>query len=436
MGGGRRESTGAALADLRAASPVVRLLVLTQLAFNIGFFMVLPYLSVHLTDDLGLAAALVGLTLGLRTFSQQGLFVVGGLLADRWGTKPVVLTGCAVRVAGFVGLAVAESVPAVLTATVLVGFAAALFSPAVESALAQETARDTQGPDRLAAFSLFSISGEIGAFGGPLLGALLLLVDFRAACLVGAGVFVAVLLAHLRWLPRRPAEHAGDRPLDGWREATRNRRFLLFALAYSGQLVAYNQLYLLLPLEVERVWGSQSPLAWLFALSALLVVVGQLRVTRWSRGRDEGSVLAVGFAVMAGAFLVVVAALPAGPRGWAGLVPLGVFVALLTLGQMVVMPLARALVPRLGAERRLGAYYGVLASVSGLAVLVGSTGLGGVVQLSAREGAGLAVPWLVAATVPVASAFAVRHVLCGLAPVTAVVGPRGSSASSRPGPGG
>ena len=82
------------LVDLRRATPTVRLLVLTQMTFNIGFFMVLPYLSVHLTSDLGLGAALVGVVLGIRTFSQQGLFFVGGTLADRWGIKPVVLVGC------------------------------------------------------------------------------------------------------------------------------------------------------------------------------------------------------------------------------------------------------------------------------------------------------------------------------------------------------
>ena len=117
------------VADLRAASATVRLLVLTQLAFNVGFFMVLPYLSVHLTGDLGLGAATVGVILGVRTFSQQGLFFLGGTLADRVGIRPVVLTGCTIRVVGFVGLAFAESLVAVLVATVLVGVAAAACAP-------------------------------------------------------------------------------------------------------------------------------------------------------------------------------------------------------------------------------------------------------------------------------------------------------------------
>src|SRR5436305_1476405 len=126
------------LRDFRCLPRMMQLLVLTQLAFNIGFYMVLPYLATHLTEDLALAGAVVGLVLGLRTFSQQGLFVVGGTLTDRIGAKPVVLAGCALRVAGFVLLGLAESLPAVLAGAMLTGFAAALFSPAVQSSPPRE----------------------------------------------------------------------------------------------------------------------------------------------------------------------------------------------------------------------------------------------------------------------------------------------------------
>ncbi|NHC47233.1 MFS transporter [Motilibacter sp. K478] len=401
--------------ELRAAEPVVRLLVLTQLAFNVGFFMVLPYLSVHLSDDLGLAAASVGLALGLRTFSQQGLFVVGGTLADRYGVKPVVLVGCGLRVAGFAGLAAADSAPAVFAATALTGFAAALFSPAVESALALESgkAEAAGGTSRVDAFALFSVGGQIGAFTGPLLGTVLLLVDFRAACAVAACVFVLILLAHARWLPAAPPAHEGERLLDGWGEVLANRAFLLFALAYSTQLVAYNQLYLLLPLEVDRAWGSQAPLGWLFAASSVLVVLAQLPVTAWCRSRPLGRVLPGGFLLMAAAFAVVAATVSAQRQGWVGLLPAAAFVVLLTVGEMVALPFARDLVPRLAAERRLGTYFGVLSSLSGVAVLGASTGIGALVQ-STDGGPWSPVPWLVAGALPLVSALALSRLLRSL----------------------
>lgn len=119
-------------------SPLLRLLILTQLAFNLGFFAVLPFLAEHLADVIGMAGWLIGLVLGLRTFSQQGLFVVGGALADRYGVRPVVLAGCVLRIAGFGWLGYAEETWAVVGAVLLIGFAAALFSPAVESEVARQ----------------------------------------------------------------------------------------------------------------------------------------------------------------------------------------------------------------------------------------------------------------------------------------------------------
>lgn len=399
--------------DLGRATPVIRLLVLTQLTFNIGFFMVVPYLSVYLTGELGLTAAAVGVVLGLRTFSQQGLFFVGGTLADRWGIKPVVLTGCVMRVTGFLVLAAAGSLSGVVAATVLIGFAAALFSPAVESAVAIEAGRSERagGPRRVETFALLSVCGQIGSFTGPLVGSLLLLVDFRAACVVAAAIFVGVVLAHTRWLPALEAEHRHDPWLSGWKEVVSNRLFLVFALAMSAQLVAYNQLYLLLPLEVERAWGSQTVLGWFFALSALLVVGTQMAVTRRAGRYSVEKVLPVGFAVMTLAFLVPAALAPWDLRGAVGLVPAAVFVVILAFGQMIAMPQARDLVPMLAGERRLGSYYGFMASLGGIAVLVGSVVIGAVIDLVPQSGWAATVPWTIAALFPLASALVLRVVL-------------------------
>ncbi|WP_280396594.1 MFS transporter [Nocardia carnea] len=392
------------LSGLAAATPAVRLLVLTQLAFNIGFFMVLPYLSVHLTQDLGLGAALVGVVLGIRTFAQQGLFFVGGSLADRWGVKPVVVAGCGCRILGFAGLAFAGSVPGIVIATVLTGFAGALFSPAVESALATAAGSDG-GQSRTDVFALFAAYGQIGTFVGPLLGSLLLAADFAAACLVAAGLFTVILVVHLRLLPARPGAHAAEKWLDGWREVVANRTFLLLAVAMSSQLLAYNQLYLLLPLELARAWGSQAPLGWYFALASLFVVIAQLPLTRRVR---SAAALPAGLIVTAAAFAVMALLAPRQLEGVPALVPPAVFTLLLTLGQMTTLPVARDLIPRLAAERRLGSYYGLFASIGGLGVLAGSVLTGALIDLVPTTGWGLAAPWCAVALALLASSLVLK----------------------------
>lgn len=388
--------------DRPRLSPLLRLLILTQLAFNIGFFAVLPFLAEHLGQAVGMAGWLVGFVLGLRTFSQQGLFVVGGALADRYGIRPVVLTGCVLRIAGFVWLGYARETWAVIGAVLLIGFAAALFSPAVESEVARQAVvwEESGGGSRTRVLALLTVAGQAGAFVGPLLGALLLSVDFRTVCLAGAGVFVLVLAGHAWLLPQHIPGHGGVRLRGGIGKLLRNRRFLALCCAYGAYLLAYNQLYLALPDEVERATGSQAALAWLFALSSLLVVVAQLPVTRWVGERlTLRRSMVAGLLLITAGFAVVAAARPADRTGTTGLLPAACFVVLLTFGQMLVAPVARAWVPDLAEEGRLGLYTGALSSVSGLIVLLGSSATGTLLD----PGLPAALPWLVLAAVPLAA---------------------------------
>ncbi|WP_439031160.1 MFS transporter [Gordonia terrae] len=392
-------------AGLAQASPVVRLLVLTQLAFNVGFFMVVPYLSVYLSRDLGQATAIVGAVLGLRTVSQQGLFFVGGAVADRIGTKPTVLTGCTVRVAGLLLLGLSPSLVGVFAGAVLTGFAGALFSPAVEAALARSAASSGESSTsaRLDAFALFNAFGQIGAFAGPLIGAALLWADFAVLAVTGAVVFVVIGLAHLRWLPSDSPTHAGQPAMEGLSEVVRNGAFLGFAATMGMQLVAYNQLYLLVPLELEQGWGDQAPLGVLLAVASLTVVLGQLRVTRWVGRLPTRTALSLGLGITClGLVAAGIGAGIGGPipviSGTAG------FVVLLAFGQMITSPTARAAIPGLAGDRHLGSYYGTYASVGGLLVLPFASLIGLLMDTVGDGPAGRIAPWLTLAVVTAVAA--------------------------------
>ncbi|VAR63740.1 putative transport system membrane component [Klebsiella pneumoniae] len=93
----------------------------SQFVFNIGFYAVVPFLALFLRDDMLLSGGLIGLILGLRTFSQQGMFILGGTLADRYGAKAIILAGCVVRVAGFLLLACGASLWPIILGACLTG---------------------------------------------------------------------------------------------------------------------------------------------------------------------------------------------------------------------------------------------------------------------------------------------------------------------------
>lgn len=395
----------------RRLGRVARLLVATQLAFNIGFYAVLPFLADHLADDLALSGAVVGLVLGLRTFSQQGLFALGGALADRYGARPLIVTGCLVRCAGFLVLGVGESVPTVLIGAMLTGFAGALFSPAVESALAVQARRpeDVGGMDRTEVFALFAVSGNVGAVAGPLLGTALVSVGFRISCLVAAVLFAVIAAVHRMVLPARPGEHAADALGDGWRAALSHRRFMAFACGYAGYLVAYNQLYLAIPDALEDATGSTRLLGPLFVLSSVMVIAAQLRVTATARRFAPRRVVATGFALMACGFAAVLVTVSAASGRSATVAALVACVVLLTAGQMTVVPVAQSLVPVLASDRHLGAHFGVLASCGGLAVVVVNPLVGRLLDLGQRPVAA----WTLLAALPLLAAVVVGRAISG-----------------------
>src|SRR5260221_2130829 len=84
---------------------------------NIGFFMLFPLLTVHLTRDLGFDATGVGLVLAARNLVQQGAAPFGGSLSDRIGYKPVIVAGFVVRATGFLSLALSHDVLGVTAST-------------------------------------------------------------------------------------------------------------------------------------------------------------------------------------------------------------------------------------------------------------------------------------------------------------------------------
>ena len=400
--------------------------VASQAVANLGFYAVVPFLTDHLAGGMGLSAGLVGVVLGVRTAAQQGLFVVGGTLADRFGPRALGLAGCALRVLGFLLLGVGTSYPAVLVAAALTGLGGALFSPAFESTLTR-VAGEESGAGRRAWFARFAAVGETGALVGPALGGLLLGVSFLAVCLISAGLFLTLGLLLGLAMPRRaPAQ---PRAVGSWRLALANRRFLAFAALYSGCLFTWNQLYFAMPLELSAHPDAVAVTALMFALASLVVAVLQIPVTRWVGERPLGSAIPLGFLVMAASMGVVPLARELGAPPAAAVVAAAVVLA---AGHMVAVPTALAAVAELAGTDPPGAYHGLLATCGGAAVLLGNALLGPL--LAPAEHGVPALGWAVLAAVPACCALGLRLLLRNDRTDRhhrAVAGPRRAGAASR-----
>ncbi|MEU8777658.1 MFS transporter [Streptomyces sp. NPDC048606] len=398
------------IAQFRSYGRGARLLMVNQFTINLGFYMLMPYLATHLAGPLGLAGWTVGLILGVRNFSQQGMFLIGGTLADRLGYKPMIIAGLVLRVAGFATLGLVSSVPALVAASAATGLAGALFNPATRAYLAVDA-----GERRVEAFALFNVFYQAGILLGPLVGMVLTGVDFRVTCLVAAGIFAVLSLVQIRALPARRGDGAGpggagpreEGPREGvlaqWRGILANRPFLLFSVAMIGSYVMTFQVYLALPLEVRRLGGEgafgTAAVAVLFAVSGLSTIVFQTRVTAWCKARLEpGQALCRGLLAMGVAFVppLVATAVPvpdAGPGRWllAG-GPAALSALLLAVGTMIAYPFEMDTIVRLSGDRLVATHYGLYNTVCGVGIALGNLLTGA--ALDAARSAGMsALPW-------------------------------------------
>lgn len=393
--------------SVSTTTPSPHLLAVSQLVFNIGFYAVVPFLALFMREDLQLSGMLIGLVLGLRTFSQQGMFLFGGALADRFGGRALMLLGCLIRVTGFMALAFAHGLPLMIVGACLTGIGGAMFSPALEALMARAgTLSEAQGGrSRARWFAWLSVCGETGAVIGPVLGAALMGVGFQEVAFGGALVFTIALLALYWRLPRdrTTSPTSARQPLSLW-QALRDRPFMLFALAYSSYLLSYNQLYLALPVELTRIGSNEAMLGPLFMIASLLIITLQLPLSRWAQRWGGPRTLMSGFGLLFMAFVVMALCAP-----WAvandtwRYVPAVALVVLLTCGQMLIVPAGMEHVARLAPEGQQGAYYGALASAGGVAVLLGNLLCGRFLDLALVPSTMAALPWALLALFPAMS---------------------------------
>ncbi|TCJ95685.1 MFS transporter [Nocardia alba] len=383
------------ITTFRAMPGAVRLLLVNHCVGHIGFYLLVPFLAEYLLQDLALSAAVVGVVLGVRNLSQQGLFLVGGSAADRLGARGVIMTGLAIRALGFALFAVGGSLAVVLAASVLTGFAGALFNPAVRAFIARDSgARSAQ------AFALFNVFGNAGSAIGPVIGTVLIAAGFRISALVAAAIFAVLAVVQWLLLPARPVpRHDGGVGAD-FATVFSDRRFWAFTLALMPMFALMSQIYFLFTLQAQ---DSAAPgyrpgaVAALFVVETIAVVALQVRVTSvLARRPQRGPAMALGMAVMGASFLLppAVAGLVAeAGNGLSGTVirtaPVLAAAVLLAIGVTAVQPFVNEAIGRFAGHRLTGTYFGAFYLASGIFTVAATSMTGAVLD---RSGGALTWP--------------------------------------------
>ncbi|MFC3395802.1 multidrug efflux MFS transporter MdtH [Brenneria rubrifaciens] len=322
-------------------------LLLDNMLVVLGFFVVFPLISIRFVDQLGWAALLVGIALGLRQFIQQGLGIFGGAIADCFGAKPMVVTGMLLRAASFVIMAIADDPWILWLSCAVSGIGGALFDPPRTALVIKLTRPQERGRF----YSLLMMQDSAGAVIGALIGSWLLKYDFEIVCWVGATIFMLAAALNMWFLPAYRTSMIKLPIGEGLRRVIRDRRFLTYVLTLTGYYMLAVQVLLMLPIMVNEIAGTPGAVKWMYAIEATLSLTLLYPIARWSEKRFR-----LEQRLMAGLFIMSLSMFPIGLT--TSLQPLLILIGLFYIGSIIAEPARETLSASLADARARGSYMG------------------------------------------------------------------------------
>jgi len=327
--------------------------------------MVLPFLTLYLSRELGIAHASATTVVSVYGAGILAASLAGGVLTDRLGARRIMVLSMLGAGVLMVLLALARSYGAVVGMTFALSLATGLFRPPVMTAAATLVPPEAQPR----AMALIRWAINMGMTIGPAVGGFLAAWSYTALFIVDAATSGAAALVLLLFYTESRSGAAGTTPetsqptpADG-RPPWRNPPFLVFGLVLFGVgLIAYQHLATL-PLFVRITCGlPESFFGLMFALNTSLVILFELPVIPWLQRRRRTSVMAAGALLFGLGY-----GLYALSTGWAAL--LGATVVW-TAGEIVLLPLASAHAASMAPPERRGRYMGAYMTAWGASFIV------------------------------------------------------------------
>lgn len=336
-----------------------------------GLSFLWPLNSIYIHEHLGRPLAVAGLVLLLHSAGASIGQLTGGYLFDRFGARPVLLTGlfCSaalISIPGFV-----EIWPVYVTVMILFGFTASLVSPAIFALAAKAW---PEGGRR--AFNFLYVSNNLGVAAGSAIGGIVAAHSFNLAFLSAAGtmiVFLGFVFVFIRYEKRTthpvpPAEPASRESAAAAREqaatslapAKSTIPWLPIGALFTGCMLlwmVYVQWQSSIAVYMQEDY-SLAQYSRLWTLNGIVIFAGQpliAWIARWLKQLSSQMFLGVAMFALSYSLLLMYHD------------RYGVFIAgmvLLTLGEMLLWPVIPAAVAQLSPPSRTGFLQGFIGSAA------------------------------------------------------------------------
>ena len=349
---------------LNKLSRNVWIISITSLINRAGV-MVLPFLALYMTSEMGVTAAEAGAVLLAYGLGSLISAPFAGKLSDKIGS--LLLMKISLIASGiFLFLySLVHDYYYFIALTFVWAILSEAFRPASMSFISNEAGVE----ERKTSFALYRLAINLGMSFGPVLGGILSTVDFSllfyvdGATSIIAGLFLIFSRIKLTEQKEIPAEHeqvSSAKKISFLPDA----RFLIFLLAMLPSSMIYMQHIGAMPLFIVRDLGyTNATFGILTAINTVLIILVELPLNNsmksWSNWKAMfwGAVLtAIGFGAMA--FTETISALI-------------VTIIIWTFGEMILFPATAALAAEISPQNKRGAYMGFYQMTFALSFTIG-----------------------------------------------------------------
>ena len=340
-------------------------IVLARFIDGLGNTILFPFFALYITQKFDVGMTQAGVMLGASSLAGLVGGMFGGALADKFGRRSIILFGLVFSAVSSIALGLANDITLMFALSIFVGLVGSVGHPAHGAMVADVLTEEK----RQEGFGILRVVGNMSWLVGPTIGGFVASRSFLALFIADAVISCIVAVIVYRYLPEsKPEPHPDEEPktlmqtVGGYGIVLRDFAFMAFITASILMTAVYQQMYNSLSVFLRDNHGiDPQGYGFLLSTSAITVILFQFWTTRRIKRfppfimMGAGAVFyAIGFALFGfvGAFWLF-----------------AMNIVIITIGEMIIMPISQALVANFAPEEMRGRYM----AVSGLTWMVPST---------------------------------------------------------------
>jgi MFS family permease len=322
---------------------------------RIGGTLLFPFFALYITQKFNVGMTEAGVLLGISSLFGLIGSTIGGALTDKFGRKQLILFGLVFSAISTLTFGLVNQLSVLYPLMIVVGLLSNVAHPAHDAMIADILPEK----QRQEGFGVLRVVGNLAWIIGPTIGGFLANIDFFYLFVVDSVISCVVALIMFRALPEtKPEPHAHEvsetflQTLVGYRVALKDAAYMAFIVASMLMLLVYQQMYGTLSVFLRDNYNiNPSGYGFLMTTSAITVVIFQFWVSRIIKHRPPFLMMAVGtvFYMIGFALFGVVATYAL----------FALNIVIITIGEMIVVPMSQAIAANFAPEAMRGRYMAV-----------------------------------------------------------------------------